>query len=215
MSCLVKLTKKITAENGSSPVVEPVIVTNSEYERVKDFLSDMNGVRFDIHEHIGHNLNELYDSKRPKVFNGEFVFKLSRLPHNETMKAIMALGNPMSNEGETLAHALTRYTQQKFSVDELLLLGDPRDSFGRTVSLSMALFGDSFSLEEIMVLGNPSDKNGNTIAHNMARKKNYLPISDILFLKNPRNNLGKQVTDNMDMSGYEFTYEEKVMFGLI
>jgi ankyrin repeat protein len=89
----------------------------------------------------------------------------------------------------TLAHLLTNFGYT-FSISELLLLGNPKNSSSWTVAHEMANVGHRFSISELLTLGNPPDNDGDTPGRVMAAGGFQFSFSDLMKLGNPANKNG-------------------------
>lgn len=128
--------------------------------------------------------------------------------------------------GETFAHVLA-LMGYRFSISDLLEMGNPFNEDGLTVAHVMARQGHAFSFSELKAIKNPAIENessqnnvGLTVAHEMARQGNILTHAEIMHLGNPKRKNGESLlslshmnSQQMVKNGHRFTVDEIIRMG--
>ena len=115
----------------------------------------------------------------------------------------------------TKAHVMA-LKGHRFSVDQLIQLGDVVDSDGYTIAGTMAATGHIFSTYDILRLDNRvvETKYGNTLAHVVTRRGDEFSVDELIMFGNPLNSSGKTPADIMINCGHKFSIGDMARLGV-
>lgn len=114
--------------------------------------------------------------------------------------------------GLTFAH-LFAWRGYRFSITDLLMLGNHKTDLGDTVAHFMAYAGHIFTLEELIELKNPSNSMNLTVAHQMAVREYRFSVGELLALKNTFPPDSWSIPLHMARDGYQFSQSEIEQLG--
>lgn len=211
MSCLVvvKKTENIGKREGSTNIVSPAILTLEEYDKLKSNIYPRD--QYIVIDEQTNDIHSILNSD--KEFSTKFYLYYRDMENDKIFENIVRQNNIADVHGNTIAHVVNNIRTHFFTLDELLLLGNPSNNVGITVAHRMALNGFNFSLEELMTLGNPSDNNNDTVAHNMVFKGHCFSNEELLKLGNPANNEGNTLAHGMIQNGFFPNSDTIIMLG--
>lgn len=200
MECLVRIT---TSNKNTKRIGSSFVLTKREFDLFPtDELKNSKRFKIDDMNILHHIFNA------DKTFKHEFVQNLISGSHESIFKNILELNNIEDCDGWTLAHVVMCYPNYEFTIDELLMLGNPANKKGETIAHLMADHGHKFTVDEILKLGNPTDKDGWTIAHNMIYKNHEFTLDELIQLGNTSDKTGLSMSRAMERNGYKFTKDE-------
>lgn len=207
MTCLVVLTKEIISSNGASHTLLSTVLTSTEYETYENSLNAV-GLNLDFDNKEIHKMMD-----RTKSFNHEYLASLYKIPHLRLMKKLSKLKYLTNDKGQTIIHELANLGY-KFSVNDLVEIGNPSDNFGITVAHFMVNKTFKFSVSELLAIGNPSDKRGNTVAHWIADYDyGSFTVDELMQLGNPSNKQGETISHLMAERLHVFSIDELLILG--
>lgn len=130
---------------------------------------------------------------------------------------IMNLGNPTGKENNesTLSHLLVSRMLIRPTVDELILMGNPKDTRGNTLAHAMmSVYEDCFDFDDIVRLGNPVNDGMESLAHCCIYRAKRPPFSlqEIYQLNNCADDNGNTLAhwmrhfNNVDFTEAEIYY---------
>jgi hypothetical protein len=103
----------------------------------------------------------------------------------------------------------------KFTVDEILRLGNPTDNYGNTIAHTMACWGHEFTVDEILQLGDPVGIEGQTIAHQMEENGYKFSIKENFMLTSGFTNIQEAELAWQCESGENVSLEEVLPYPVL
>lgn len=192
MNCLVKITN---VTDGIKQIGSSVVLTRTAFESLN---IDEQAYHLITVEYID-ELNIVHQLFNPdKTFKDDFIKYLMEIPNDEVFDRIIELDNLSDKDGNTLAHVMVSKRSYKFTIEQLLKIGNPFNNRGETVAHDMADIGHKFMVDELLQLGNPFDNFGFTVAHNMNGTGHRFSHKDVIRLGNPLDRYGRELWKDVE-----------------
>lgn len=187
MSCdtLVMITKKVSDENGVTPVISSYYVPHDKKKETATILKSQS-----------HFLNGTFNKRLSKklfsengTFNANYIQKLLKKSKTDILNEIISMGDPLNIDGIPLSSHIVQTGLHMFTFEDVEKLGNPTDKYDSTLAHHMARRHFPFTVEQIEKLGNPVDRYKYTLAHICigCQGAKFYSFEDILRLKNPPN----------------------------